>query len=201
MKRDNHYENALEAWLRARRLPYIAVDEARRSVVADGTLKSLDFIVSPPGTWSWLIDVKGRRFPSGDRQKQYWRNWSTRDDLSSLAAWHRHFGPAFRPLLVFAYHVVGDQSPLPPEELFDYRAERYAFLGVPLADYSACARPLSQRWNTVTMPTALFRRHARSLGDLFRPRTMDDDGASEPVDWPGIASSQGDWQPHPASLE
>jgi glutamyl-tRNA synthetase len=35
---------------------------------------------------SWLVDVKGRRFPSGDEQKQYWKNWSTRDDLRSLAA-------------------------------------------------------------------------------------------------------------------
>ena len=47
--RDNHYEAAFEAFLRARRLPYVAVDEARRSLVADGSLKSLDFIVSPPG--------------------------------------------------------------------------------------------------------------------------------------------------------
>ena len=31
MNRDNHYEAAFEAYLRARRLPYIAVDEARRS--------------------------------------------------------------------------------------------------------------------------------------------------------------------------
>ena len=47
--RNVHYEAAFEAFLRSRRLPYIAVDEARRSLVADGSLKSLDFIVSPPG--------------------------------------------------------------------------------------------------------------------------------------------------------
>ena len=45
--RDNHYEAAFEAFLRARRVPYVAVDEAQRSLVADGSLKSLDFIVSP----------------------------------------------------------------------------------------------------------------------------------------------------------
>ena len=90
--RDNHYEAAFEAYLRERRLPYIAVDEARRSLVPDGSLKSLDFIVSPPGDVSWLVDVKGRRFPSGDEHHQYWKNWSTRDDLRSLAAWQSHFG-------------------------------------------------------------------------------------------------------------
>jgi len=43
--RDNYYEAAFEEFLRARRLPYIAVDEARRSLIAGGSLKSLDFIV------------------------------------------------------------------------------------------------------------------------------------------------------------
>ena len=163
MNRDNHYEAAFEAFLRARRLPYIAVDEARRSLVADGSLKSLDFIVSPPGQPSWLVDVKGRRFPSGDEHHQYWKNWSTRDDLRSLAAWQQHFGPGFCPLLVFAYHLVADRSPLPREELFEFRGGHYGFLGVRLADYVPHARPLSDSWDTVTMPTGLFRRAARPL--------------------------------------
>ena len=114
--RDNHYEAAFEAYLRRQRWPYIAVDEARRSLVPDGSLKSLDFIVAPPNGVSWLVDVKGRRFPSGDESQQYWKNWSTRDDLRSLAAWHRHFGDGFCPLLVFAYHLVGSRSPLPPRK-------------------------------------------------------------------------------------
>src|SRR4051812_28411345 len=86
--RDNHYEAAFEAYLRDRCLPYVAVDEAKRSRMGAGSLKSLDFIVSPAGQGSWLVDVKGRRFPSGE-QKQYWKNWSTRDDLFSLAQWER----------------------------------------------------------------------------------------------------------------
>src|SRR5688500_2314393 len=118
MNRDNHYEAAFEAFLRERRLAYIAVNETRRSLVADGTLKSLDFIVSPPGQPSWLVDVKGRRFPSGDEHHQYWKNWSTRDDLRSLAAWQRQFGPGFCPMLVFAYYLVGRRSPVPREQLF-----------------------------------------------------------------------------------
>ena len=78
-------------------------------IVADGSLKSLDFIVSPPGQTSWLVDVKGRRFPSGDEHHQYWKNWSTRDDLRSLAAWQQHFGADFCPMLVFAYHLVASR--------------------------------------------------------------------------------------------
>jgi hypothetical protein len=161
--RDNHYEAAFEAFLRHRRLAYIAVDEARRSVVAGGSIKSLDFIVSPPGQASWLVDVKGRRFPSGDEHHQYWKNWSTRDDLRSLAAWQERFGADFCPMLVFAYHLVAGRSPLPPNQLFEFRGQHYGFLGVRLADYVPHARPLSDRWDTVAMPTALFRRAARPL--------------------------------------
>jgi hypothetical protein len=72
--RDNHYEAAFEQYLRNGGVPYVAVDEAKRSVLSNGaSIKSLDFIVSAAGPTTWLVDVKGRRFPSGDIQKQYWR--------------------------------------------------------------------------------------------------------------------------------
>ncbi len=72
--RDNHYEAAFEAYLRSRGVPYVAVDEAKRSVLSDGgSIKSLDFIVSAPAA-TWLVDVKGRRFPAGEEQKQYWKD-------------------------------------------------------------------------------------------------------------------------------
>jgi len=190
MHRDNHYEAAFEAYLRRQRWPYIAVDEARRSLVPDGSLKSLDFIVSPPGGISWLVDIKGRRFPSGDESQQYWKNWSTRDDLRSLAAWQRHFGDGFCPLLVFAYHLVGSRSPLPPERLFEFRGEHYGFLGVRLADFVPAARPLSDRWDTVAMPVGLFRRAARPFEELIHARAA----AVTPL----VAT---DWQPLPAGLE
>ncbi|MHC4176586.1 MAG: HYExAFE family protein, partial [Planctomycetota bacterium] len=84
--RDNHYEAAFEQYLRSRGVPYVAVDEAKRSLLSDGaSIKSLDFIVSAPGETTWLVDVKGRRFPSGDQTTQYWKNWSPREDLQSLA--------------------------------------------------------------------------------------------------------------------
>lgn len=187
--RDNHYEAAFEAYLRERRLPYIAVDEARRSLVPDGSLKSLDFIVSPPGEVAWLIDVKGRRFPSGDEHHQYWKNWLTRDDLRSLAAWQSHFGSGFCPLLVFAYHLVGSRSPLPGEQLFEFRGEHYGFLGVRSADYLPHARPLSESWDTVAMPAGLFRRAARPLESM-----LDQSLAA-------VCGGLADWQELPASLQ
>ena len=166
--RDNHYEAAFEEFLRSRGIPYVAVDEAKRSLLSSGaSIKSLDFIVSSPGQATWLVDVKGRRFPAGDVQKQYWKNWSTRDDLRSLAQWEELFGANFRGLFVFAYDVLGDRAPLPAEELFAWRGSWYGFIAVPLSDYAAHARPISPRWDTWAMSAGDFRRLARPLAELL----------------------------------
>jgi hypothetical protein len=162
-KRDNHYEAAFEAYLRLKCVPYVAVDETKRSRWSGGSIKSLDFIVSPAASGaSWLVDVKGRRFPSGE-QKQYWKNWSTRDDLVSLSRWERLFGQRFGGLFVFAYNVIGDQAPLPEESLFEFRGGLYAFVGIRLQEYAMHARPISPRWDTLAIPTGHFRRLAEPL--------------------------------------
>ena len=66
-------------------------------------------------------------------QKQYWKNWSTRDDLVSLAQWERLFGQGFCGLFVFAYNILGDRAPLPYEQLFKFRDKLYAFVAVRLS--------------------------------------------------------------------
>ncbi len=168
--RDNHYEAAFEAYLRARGIPYVAVDEARRSLMANGvSIKSLDFIVSSPSSTVWLVDVKGRRFPSGDDQsRHYWKNWSTCDDLRSLGQWETLFGANFRGLFVFAYHALGDRAPLPAAQLFEFRGGLYGFVGVSLADYAARCHQISPRWDTVAMPTEEFRQLARPIEELLK---------------------------------
>ncbi len=167
--RKNHYEAALEAFLREREVPYVAVDESRRALMSGGSLKSLDFIVSSPEGGHWLIDVKGRRFPSGNEQKHYWKNWSSRDDLRSLARWEQLFGGDFASVLVFAYHLVGNQSPLPADQLFAYRNRLYGFVAIGLHDYAPYARPISESWDTVAMPVGRFRAAARPIEDLLAP--------------------------------
>jgi hypothetical protein len=165
-KRDNHYEAAFEEYLRQRQVPYVAVDETRRSLMADASLKSLDFIVSSSLGGSWLIDVKGRQFPSGE-QKRYWKNWSTKDDVWSLSEWERLFGQQFRGLLVFAYNIVGDRAPLPPDQLFEFRDHLYGFVAISLRDYASHAKQISVRWQTVAMPTSQFRSLAGPIEGLL----------------------------------
>lgn len=166
-KRDNHYEVAFEEYLRSRKYPYVAVDEKRRSLMGGSSLKSLDFIVSPVMGNSWLVDVKGRHFPAGKTGKQYWKNWSTRDDLRSLWRWERLFGDRFAGLLVFAYQVVGDRAPLPVERLFEFRGALYGFIGVRVTDYARACRALSAKWDTVSVRSAEFRELAAPVDWFF----------------------------------
>ncbi|MEM6329394.1 MAG: HYExAFE family protein [Planctomycetota bacterium] len=190
--RRNHYEAAFEAYLRQERIAYVAVDEQRRSLVGDGSLKSLDFIVSPAGDppagrhnpTRWLVDVKGRKFPSGVKQPQYWRNWSTGDDLRSLQRWQQEFGGGFTAALVFAYQLTAERAPTPPEQVFYHRGTPYAFVGIRLADYAADARTLSPRWGTVSMPVGQFRERAEPLLDLFCPPPPGDDAPEFSADLP-----------------
>ncbi len=168
-KRHNHYELAFEAYLREQRVAYVAVDEQRRSLIAGGSLKNLDFLVSPSGGVSLLVDIKGRQFPSGQKQKQYWRNWSTWDDLVSMANWQEKLGAGSLALLVFAYEVIGNRSPVEPQRLFPFRMRLYAFLAVRVADYIQFARPLSAKWQTVSMRAATFRQAAFPVDTILGP--------------------------------
>jgi hypothetical protein len=187
-KRDNHYEAAFEEYLRGRQIPYVAVDETKRALLGDASLKSLDFIVSTALGPSFLVDVKGRRFPAGaGSQKQFWKNWSTADDVRSLTAWQRLFGPAFCGLFVFAYEIVGDRAPLAAEQLFEHRGRLYGFVGIKLDEYAARARRLSTAWDTLSMPTPQFRRLAVPVEELFcrtEPRELEPAAFAPEVDSP-----------------
>lgn len=74
-QRRHHYERAFESYLRWQRIPYVAVDEARKALMPEGAefsvgekspsgatqaLKSFDFVLYAQ-TRNLLIDVKGRK--------------------------------------------------------------------------------------------------------------------------------------------
>ena len=167
-KLDNPYEAAFAAYLRQQGAPHVPVNETRRSNAGNVALKNLDVIVSPIGqSTRWLIDVKGRKFPGGSKQNRYWTNWSCSDDLRSMTNWESLFGSPFRGLLLFAYSIEGEVSPLPAEELFEYRSRRYAFLGISLTLYLSAARLLSPKWRTYGLPTKRFRQLAAPFSQLI----------------------------------
>jgi hypothetical protein len=172
MDRSNHYEAAFEAYLQWHRLCYVAVDETRRAMLGDLRVKSLDFIVHGEGRARLLVDVKGRRFPAGPdhRQRRVWECWSTREDVSGLERWTELFGPGYRGLLVFAYHllpcvIVSAET----ADLWSWRGRRYLLRAVPAEEYRRHMRRRSPKWGTVSLPGAVFRELAQPFQAFTRP--------------------------------
>jgi hypothetical protein len=170
-RRHIHYEAAFEDYLRSQGLPYIAVDEHKKAIFSGARIKSFDFLLyCPPGA-TWLVDVKGRKFPyDAAGRKHYWENWVTCDDLEGLAQWQRVFGEGFEANLVFAYWLTGPDGQLPSAHVHSFRNEHYSFLCIPLDDYRRHCRHRSSKWRTVSVPTAVFRELARPIQLLHGER-------------------------------
>ena len=164
MKRDNHYEAAFEWFLRDRGVGFVAVDEARRTLLDDADVKSLDFIIVGPRDAKLVVDVKGRLFPgtSAGKPRKVWQNWAEADDVDGLGRWAAHFGPGFRGVLAFVYHILPSVE-LPPDtpDLFAFRDKVYLARGIDVADYRTRMKRRSPRWNTVHLPAADFREIVR----------------------------------------
>ena len=166
--RQQHYEAAFEDYLRTRGWPYVAVDQAKKAIFADVSIKSFDFLVYSSSGPNLLVDVKGRKFPDslpGRKRGAYraWENWITRGDVEGLREWQRVFGPDFIAVLVFAYWLQGPARSSPFEDLHVFRQRQYAFAAITLEDYVAAAQPRSRKWQTVAMPGALFARQASDI--------------------------------------
>jgi len=169
-----HYESAFEDYLRSRGVAYVPVDEHRKVIFSGGRVKSFDFLVYRPGGETWIVDVKGRKFPydydagGGRPRKRYWENWVAEEDIDGLGRWQAAFGPPFLSVIVFAYWLTTDGKP-PTAELHPYRDELYAFLSVRLDDFRRYCRPRSDKWGTVSMSASTFKRLAVPIQTEPRP--------------------------------
>jgi hypothetical protein len=170
----HHYELAFQEYLRARRIPYVAVNEARKTLVppggaGPGSLKSFDFVLYGPKL-NLLAEIKGRKIPAPapgrPARAPRLQSWATQDDIDALLAWERLFGDGFRAALVFVYWCQ-EQPPAPLfEDLFECRGRWYAVRTVLAGAYAASMKPRSTRWRTVHMPAAAFDRLSQPLGAL-----------------------------------
>ena len=177
----NRYEIAFERYLRSIRRPYLSNRQERRFLLPDGgTLKNFDDVVQRPSGEAWIVDVKGRLFPSGRRSRRYWKNWTTRDDLLGLLRWEEILNAGGRQYrdrsaFVFAYRVVGERLPLPAERLCHDRGELFAFFVVPVKTYLGEARLISPRWNAYEIPAPRFRAIAQPVDEFFGDAPVRDD--------------------------
>ena len=167
MNRGNHYEAAFEAYLRDRRMPYVAVDESKKALFAGSKLKSFDFVVYSKTGPDLLVDVKGRK-TLGDKPPQ---TWATRRDVDDLYEWERIFGDDFRAMFAFAFEIdpvlagpPGHFVHTPGDGRIPATTSRhYLLMGLHLREYRNHMTQRSVKWDTVAMPLSEFRDLAKPV--------------------------------------
>ena len=172
-QRRHHYERAFEEFLRSRRIPYVAVDEARKSLVPQGigeggALKSFDFVMygAGAGGGNLLVDVKGRRVGTGKKKRAgrggescgRLESWVTREDVAALTAWERLFGAGFAAAFVFVYACEQQPPDGMFREVFEHGGTWYALRTVTVRAYEREMRVRSERWGTVEVERGAFER-------------------------------------------
>lgn len=199
-QRRHHYEHAFERFLRDQRVPYISVDEAKKSLLPERSrmnrarrfeqphkLKNFDFVIYGHGG-NLLVEVKGRRLPrvrliDGRPAKPRMESWVTRDDVSALRRWSELFGPEFEPVFIFMYWC----DDVPPDGLFvetvASRGRWYTMRCIDLESYTSAMKVRSPKWGTVHLSSADFERLSRPFGTPCRGGAgmAYQDGVREPV--------------------
>ena len=184
-----HYEQAFEHYLRANRIPYVAVDEAKKALMpaagkpAAGqasagkpalALKSFDFVVYAPNR-NLLVDVKGRMFGSqasaNPHSGRRFESWVTTDDVESLRHWQKLFGADFQAVFVFAYCLRQQPPDALFEELFAFGDKWYALREIKLDDYEKAMVNRSGKWQTVHVPGEAFARISRPFSVKAGPQS------------------------------
>ncbi|MFG0246848.1 MAG: HYExAFE family protein [Phycisphaerales bacterium JB052] len=177
-QRRHHYEHAFERFLRDQRIPYISVDEAKKSLLPGrsgmgsgeaegdpGKLKNFDFVIYGEGG-NLLVEVKGRKLPrirlkDGRPAKPRMESWVTLDDIHALRRWGALFGPEFEPMFVFLYWC----DDVPPDGLFmetvSHKGRWYTMRCIDLESYCRVMRVRSPKWGTMSLGRADFERLSR----------------------------------------
>lgn len=158
--RSIHYEAAFEAFLREKKIPYVAVDEAKKALFASARLKSFDFVVYSQNGPNLLVDVKGRQAKQTSTRRGY-ESWTTEKDVEDLIQWQEVFGEGFKAVLTFVYWI---EAPMIPEPgTFEFRERWYQLMGIDLLEYRDHMRRRSAKWATVCLSADDFRQLARPL--------------------------------------
>lgn len=176
-QRRHHYERAFEGFLRQNRVPYIAVDEAKKALLPDGArlqvssaegggpagppmgIKSFDFVIYGERQ-NLLLEVKGRRVPRSLSlaTKGRLESWVTLDDVDSLTRWQRLFGPGFRSAFAFCYWCEAQPPDGLFQQVFEDRGRWYAVRLIATDVYARHMRVRSARWRTVHLSAVEFER-------------------------------------------
>lgn len=181
-----HYEIALGQYLRARRLPFVAINEARKTILplpasagaagrdilisrtdasfsaSMSALKSFDFLITHTGG-GLLVDVKGRLGTPclvrsfSSGPCDMLQNWVTQVDVDDLLRWEQLFGPGFAAVFAFLYRFKVQPPDLMFREVFEFRSAWYGLRWVRVSEYQPLMRVRSRSWRTVHVPRSVGR--------------------------------------------
>lgn len=186
--RDNHYERGFESLLRYQGASWLPVLESERMWAEARPVKNLDFVVTRPDRGPLLIDVKGRRIPSGRRTLE---NWVTEDDIDGLLYWQGEF-PGSEPLLVFVYQLSSECDRRAFVDNFTHGGRHYGCLAIAAALYRRHMRRRSPRWRTVNLRASVFAQCSRPFSRWLREGEPDD-AVESPLwlwDWAPATSAE-----------
>jgi len=163
-----HYDQAFEYYLRAQKVTYMAVDEAKRAL--GGThpyesLKNFDLVIYSKSGLNLLVDVKGRKHTGSTNRSL--DNWVTKADVECLEQWEMLFGAGYEGAFAFLYWCQQQPPDALFQEIFECGGRWYAVLVIKLADYRQHMRQRSPRWGTVSMPAKIFAQRAVTLKSLL----------------------------------
>ncbi|MCD4830912.1 MAG: HYExAFE family protein [Anaerohalosphaeraceae bacterium] len=164
----NHYARAFASFLKDNFLKYIPVDQQKRAVFAQSSIKSFDYIFYSFSGQPWLAEVKGRKFKGKTfANLANLQNWVTAGDIQGLGKWSKVFGPTQKAVIVFVYCLENIDVDPDGREIYEFGNKRYIFIAAKLEDYCKFMTPRSRKWDTVSMPAEAFRQCAVSLEKLF----------------------------------
>ena len=153
------YERAVEEYLRSHQLPYLAVNQRRRALAAQRSLKNFDFLVRARSGQHYLMEVKGRPFPYVHRaRKVYWENWVHEEDLEGLRLWRDYFGFGFTGLVCYAYLVTEAEFLESFPSRSQWQGRNFGLVALTLEDFLQWAEQRSSRWRAKHIPPVLFRQ-------------------------------------------
>jgi hypothetical protein len=165
-----HYEQAFEHFLRARQFPYIAVNEARKSLLppelGHDAVKSFDFVVYTRKR-KLIVDVKGRQLGStaakSAQTNRRMESWVTGDDLEGLSTWQRLFGEEYSAVFVFIYALLQQPPDALFERVFAYGGRWYVLREIALDTFRQHMVQRSSKWNTWHLPRTAYDQVSRSF--------------------------------------
>ncbi len=159
------YERSVEQFLRTHRLPYLAINQRRRPLSAQGPIKNFDFLVHARSGQHYLVEVKGRQFPYVLRGKSvYWENWVHEEDLDGLRLWRDYFGFGSTGLVCYAYLITKPEHADSFPSRSSWQGREFGLVALTLEEFLRWSRPRSSRWKARHIPPAQFRQLIRPLG-------------------------------------